>query len=1432
MGKVKKLAAAASALCLALCLSAAPAFAVGNQEQQSAQEKGATQTENLLAAAGSYTVVASTTGGGNVTVTAGEETGASISAQEGTQVVVSPTLPSGSYLAQVRYAVASGASDAAGAEAASGEAAGAEAAGVEAAGAQAAGAEATTQASYGTYTAVTPNEQGQYAFTMPAGNVSVMVDYVSIVWDGTIDVTWYNTESKVFHLQYPAQFAGLAAIVNGIFTAYPTVTVVDDEGTGTSHEVPSYAAYQKVMGVVFEDEVAIGNNLYGEFATTYKLTDSQTEEFAAAYAGTSDTDASSLARTDAISVVQRFVGDAASVVAHVSNSNGSGGPNGQNLTTTSDYWFGSDDFDGKVVYLEADLDFGGKKNVDGTWNTSSPLFMPVSGQYCMLPGLEKTNGYSKLSSSWNGTLDGLGHSFKNVYCERYASGGNFGDSQSVGIVGRIGNHDSDYSTYKSTSGADGNYPAVNPTVRQIVLESGYISARRSTAGIVGKIGHTSATDLKDGSTGGIVEYCINKATVVGTDKKGIGGIVGAPWNNGRVSNCANFGSVSVLTYGSGFIAGGVVGRSEVTTSNCYNVGTVFAGKEGSQYAEAIGTNNGGAVWSNCYYLAGSDGNTKNAGVYEGTGTETVYSFGSGSTDSDGTAVDYTTLTADMLNGSEQSMWKDDTTGINAYDGVNYPVLYFQVDDFNPNLTYTITTQNPEEGGTFTASATSAPYATVITLSCTPIAGYTIDHYEVNGKTITGNSFAVEGDSVVTAVFRELTSATITLTNSDELDYTLTATKTGVIFEDGYTVTVSDYPVTSGDTVYEGDVITYSATIKEGAVPPKTTEGTEGEKDPNKYYTGEFSYKTFYSNTSAVSESSPYVIKESYTVTSTDVALKAAVSNAKSTYKNWASEADTSWYDEENLQANYTITTAEQLAGLAVLVNNDETFKGVTFTLGNNISLENTDGTTGVRNWTPIAYDESDAFKGTFDGNGYSITNMTINNGVSGSINLLRGLFGSLDGATVKNLTVSGSITGAAGNTCGGLAALATGASHITDCTVNVDITNKSTTTGGVVGKITGASEDSSANTTSSTELDASETAGEGTNGALIASCRVNAAISADGSSNTGVGGIVGEANYASITNCFMQGSVQSNTGNTTSKNNVGGIVGRGTAITISGCVNTAAVSSTITSSNLGGIVGYIDATSQNKISFVSSCVNQGTISGSAAYAAGIAGDVQGGCTIENCASVASVSSDKTAAYAAGIAGYVTNDAKTTDTTLALVINNCYTAGSLSAKNTAALVGYYVNGVITTTNDYYASDTATKAYAKKGSASKAPSTPTATSKTTDELKALAITLGEDWSADTIGLNSGYPVPVVSRSALLLGQRPLGVAQGDANMNGSINIVDAQIAYDIAKGLYQDDSQYLQRYALAEVNGDTYVDATDAFAIQYYIHYGVFTNAVIA
>ena len=71
------------------------------------------------------------------------------------------------------------------------------------------------------------------------------------------------------------------------------------------------------------------------------------------------------------------------------------------------------------------------------------------------------------------------------------------------------------------------------------------------------------------------------------------------------------------------------------------------------------------------------------------------------------------------------------------------------------------------------------------------------------------------------------------------------------------------------------------------------------------------------------------------------------------------------------------------------------------------------------------------------------------------------------------------------------------------------------------------------------------------------------------------------------------------------------------------------------------------------------------------------------------------------------------------------------------------------------------------------------------------------------------------------------------RGDANNSGKINIVDAQIIYDLGNGVYGED---YAKYPLpagwnlstlvwaANVNTDDAVDAVDAFAVQYYVMYG--------
>ena len=108
---------------------------------------------------------------------------------------------------------------------------------------------------------------------------------------------------------------------------------------------------------------------------------------------------------------------------------------------------------------------------------------------------------------------------------------------------------------------------------------------------------------------------------------------------------------------------------------------------------------------------------------------------------------------------------------------------------------------------------------------------------------------------------------------------------------------------------------------------------------------------------------------------------------------WVGYVDTAWYDANATE--YTLTAAEELAGLAKLVNEGNTFKDKTIKLGANIDLNNLP-------WTPIGSDLSKCFSGTFDGAGYTISNLN----VEGVNNV--GLFGyAAYGGNVKNLTVKG-----------------------------------------------------------------------------------------------------------------------------------------------------------------------------------------------------------------------------------------------------------------------------------------------------------------------------------------------------------------------------------------------------------------------------------------
>jgi hypothetical protein len=118
------------------------------------------------------------------------------------------------------------------------------------------------------------------------------------------------------------------------------------------------------------------------------------------------------------------------------------------------------------------------------------------------------------------------------------------------------------------------------------------------------------------------------------------------------------------------------------------------------------------------------------------------------------------------------------------------------------------------------------------------------------------------------------------------------------------------------------------------------------------------------------------------------------------------DRDTSWYDGKSRETTFYIANDKQLGGLAKLTNlkNPVDFEGKTIALTANIDLAGT-------KWRPTG-----TFKGTFDGKGFSISNLSVSGYTDAA------LFGSVEMGQIKNLTLyvdkidskSGSVSNAGG----------------------------------------------------------------------------------------------------------------------------------------------------------------------------------------------------------------------------------------------------------------------------------------------------------------------------------------------------------------------------------------------------------------------------------
>ena len=174
---------------------------------------------------------------------------------------------------------------------------------------------------------------------------------------------------------------------------------------------------------------------------------------------------------------------------------------------------------------------------------------------------------------------------------------------------------------------------------------------------------------------------------------------------------------------------------------------------------------------------------------------------------------------------------------------------------------------------------------------------------------------------------------------------------------------------------------------------------------------------------------------------------------------WDGTADTSWYNDTDTE--FVITTAEQLAGLAKLVDEGNTFEGKTIKLDKDLDLYVKGENGEAVCFDPIgSYRKDLSFKGTFDGQGYTISNMSQNtwaldNGYEyGDLGL--GLFGKVRNATIKNLTMDNASISGESAICGTVAATAYGECTFDNITVkNSKVNDYQYYAGGVVGWASG-----------------------------------------------------------------------------------------------------------------------------------------------------------------------------------------------------------------------------------------------------------------------------------------------------------------------------------------------------------------------------------------
>ncbi|MBO4879352.1 MAG: dockerin type I repeat-containing protein [Clostridia bacterium] len=499
---------------------------------------------------------------------------------------------------------------------------------------------------------------------------------------------------------------------------------------------------------------------------------------------------------------------------------------------------------------------------------------------------------------------------------------------------------------------------------------------------------------------------------------------------------------------------------------------------------------------------------------------------------------------------------------------------------------------------------------------------------------------------------------------------------------------------------------------------------------------------------------------------------------------------------------FLISTADELAQLAALVNGGDECEGFCFALTEDIVLNDTadfenwsENNRPENFWHPIgggAY----SFRGCFDGRGHTVSGMfacatngtklglfgSAENAVIRDLSVIRscvlgnsvavgGIIGAAEGMFITGCEFEGTVTGtrSVGGICG-----STGSCCITDCSAQANI-SAFQYAGGIVGL---AGTTSFSGCGASGTIDANDRAGGMIGYALVgcsaADCRNGAAITCD----EYAGGIVGIGQNTELSYC-------ENLADIASERYTGGIFGFCCGASADSCANRGDISGDY---YIGGIVGWCDDGadfgSSGLYNYVLRCMNTGAVSGNWGIG-GLAGDAHDTDFTDsfNFGPVTSVE------YAGGLIGYTADCG----------VLRCYNAGSVAAgTGCGALVGANSMNGTSFENCVYLNTSC------------AAGDPHGTARTEEQLLLAESYPGFDFGSVWELAGTGYPFARLRLGAIL---PPIPLC-GDADGSGSVTVTDAVTVLRFAMSLAEPTPLQLFR---SDTDGDGSVTVSDAITI---------------